>query len=60
MGLEFLQIIDCVLLFPIFPIPAHKVRGHLVNVCLYELMIAVERFSVLLLGLGLQIAIVTT
>lgn len=60
MDLEFLQNIAFVLLFPIFPVPAHKVRGHLVNVCLFGLTIAPKRFSVLLLGLGLQITIVTT
>lgn len=60
MGLQFLQNIAFVLLLLIFPVPAHKWRGYLVNVCLYEWMIALEKFSVLLLGLGLQIVMVTT
>lgn len=45
---ELLRSMAFVFLLPIFPVPAHQVRGHLVNVCLYKGVIALERFSVLL------------
>lgn len=46
LGLKFLQNVFFILLLPIFPVPGHKVREHLVNVCLYEWMIALEKFLI--------------